>query len=178
MTLPLTGIGRREGRLSVRRGADRSLVRLTGGSLAVSFAVVGFVFLVVPGRVLALFNTAGNLLGMPASPTEAFTLYLALAVAYMYVVTLLAVQMARHPEVTAYPWLLVNAKAASAVVCLILFATQDHYLIYLSNTLIDGAIAASVWAIAVHGAARDDAPALTGVTARAGGATDPDRAAP
>jgi hypothetical protein len=134
------------------------LVRLTGASLAVSFAAVGLVFLVIPGRVLGLFNTLGDAIGLAASPTEAFTLYLALAVAYMYVVTLLAVQMARHPEVTAYAWILVNAKAASALVCLVLFAAQGQYLIYLANAAVDGTIAVLVWLIAVRGLSRDGAP--------------------
>jgi hypothetical protein len=138
------------------------LTRLTGASLAVSFAFVGMVFLLVPGRVLALFNTAGDVLGLPASPTDAFTLYLALAVGYMYVVTVLAVQMTRRPQVTAYPWVLVQAKAASALVCLVLFVAQDHYLVYLANAAVDGTIAALVWMIAVRAPARDDVPLATG----------------
>ena len=32
------------------------LVRLMGSTLAVTFAVVGLVFLVIPGKVLAAFN--------------------------------------------------------------------------------------------------------------------------
>lgn len=141
---------------------DRRLVRVTGAVLAVTFAAVGLVFLLVPGRVLALFNAAGEPLGLPASPTEAFTLFLALAVAYMYVVTLLAVQMARRPRVTAYPWVLVQAKAASALVCVVLFAAHDQYLVYLANALVDGALAVLVWAIAIRGSARADAADATG----------------
>lgn len=141
-----------------------SLVRLLGATLAPTFAAVGVVFLLIPGRVLALFNAVGDLLGLPPSPTDAYTLYLTLAVAYMYVVTVLAVQMARHPRVTSYPWVLVQAKAASAIVCLVLFVTQDQYLVYVANAAVDGAIALLVWALAVRGSARDDVP-VTGAGA-------------
>lgn len=135
--------------------------------MAVTFAAVGVVFLVVPGEVLALFDRVGDGLGAPASTTEAFTLYLALAVAYMYVVTLLAVQMARRPQVRAYPWLLVQAKAASAVLCLVLFAAQDQYLVYAANALIDGLIAVFVWALALRGVPEGVPQGAT--TARASG---------
>lgn len=131
-------------------------MQATGVALAVTFAVVGIVFLVIPGAVLAAFNWAGRGLGLPQSTTQAFTLYLALAVAYMYLVTVLAWQMARHPEVRAYPWVLVQAKAASALVCIVLFAAQAHYLIYLVNFAVDGAIAVFVWALALRRAPRDE----------------------
>jgi hypothetical protein len=39
----------------------------------------------------------------------------------------------------------VHAKAASAVICLGLFALQGHYLLYLANFVVDGAIALFVW---------------------------------
>lgn len=140
--------------------SDRDrLVRLSGRVMAAIFAAVGLVFLVIPGRVLALFNEVGEVFGLPASPTDAFTLYLALAVAYMYVVTLLAWQMARRPRDRSYPWLLVNAKAASAVVCLILFVVQDHCLIYAANALVDGVIAAAVWGVALRGPQAEDVAA-------------------
>jgi hypothetical protein len=134
----------------------RRLVRLTGSVLAATFAVVGAAFLIIPGGVLAAFNWAGGPLGLPESATSPFTLYLALAVAYMYVVTVLAWRMGRHPDVRAYPWILVQAKAASALVCLALFAVQDQYLIYLANFAVDGAIAAFVWWVALRTAPPDD----------------------
>jgi hypothetical protein len=149
----MTTSPQRRGRHWGLDGRDRRLlVRLTGATQAITFLVVGLIFLLIPNRVLAFFNAAGDVVGLPASPTDAFTLYLALAVGYMYVVTLLAVQMARRPQDTAYPWVLVHAKAASALVCLVLFAVQDHYLIYLANAAVDGTIAAFVWMLAVRGA--------------------------
>jgi len=146
-------------------------VRLTGATQAITFAVVGLVFLLIPDRVLALFNAAGDAIGLPASPTDSFTLYLALAVGYMYVVTLLAVQMARRPQDTAYPWVLMHAKAASALVCLVLFAAQDQYLVYLANAAVDGTIAACVWAIAVRGASPAAVTMATGSSVEDPGAT-------
>jgi hypothetical protein len=121
------------------------LIRMSGFSLAVTFAVVGLIFVAIPGRVLAAFNWLAAGLGWPESTTEAHTLYLALALGYMYLVTLLAWQMARHPDVRVFPWLLVQAKAASAVVCLGMFVLQDQYLLYLANLVVDGAIALFVW---------------------------------
>jgi hypothetical protein len=126
------------------------LVRATGMVLAATFILVGIVFLLMPGGVLGAFNAAGRALGMPRSTTAAFTLYLALTVAYMYVVTVLAWQMARRPDIRAYPWILVQAKAASSLLCLALFAVQEQYLIYLANFAVDGAIAVFVWWIALR----------------------------
>ena len=97
---------------------------------------------------------------------EAHTLYLALALGYMYLVTLLAWQMARHPEVRVFPWLLVQAKAASAVVCLGLFALQEQYLLYLANFVVDGAIALFVWWLCLR-AARSEAPEISSRCGRA-----------
>ena len=98
----------------------------------------------------ANLNRLAEGLGWPVSTTEPHTLYLALALGYMYMVTLLAWQMARHPEVRVFPWLLVQAKAASAVVCLGLFALQEQYLLYLANFVVDGAIAVFVWWLCVR----------------------------
>lgn len=143
------------------------LVRITGYSLAFTFAAVGVVFVAIPAKVLAAFNWLAEGLGWPASTTQSYTLYLALAIGYMYVVTLLAWQMGRHPEMRVYPWLLVQAKAASAIVCLALFALQDQYLIYLANLVVDGAIALAVWWLCVRtasgGVAQDALPGPVGV---------------
>ncbi len=132
---------------SRQRGAqvDARMVKITGTGLAAVFAVVGVIFLAIPSKVLAAFDWLAARLDWPASTTQSYTLYLALAVAYMYVVTLLALQMARRPEERVFPWLLVQAKAASAVVCLGLFALQEQYLLYLVNAVLDGALALLVW---------------------------------
>jgi hypothetical protein len=139
------------------RGSDLRIIRILGGCLAATFAVVGLIFLIIPGRVLSVFNSLAGSLGWPASPTAAFTLYLALAVGYMYVVTVLAWQMARRPQERIYPWVLVQAKAASALVCIGLFVLQAHYLIYLVNFVVDATIAALVWWVCLRPSLRSSA---------------------
>ncbi len=58
----------------------------------------------------------------------------------MYLVTVLAVMMFRHPESRVYPALLIHAKLASAVLSLALFLVQAHYLIYVANFIVDGCL--------------------------------------
>lgn len=132
------------------RAPNLRLLRTVALGLATTFVTVGLVFLFIPGKVLSAFNWLAEGMGWPSSPTAPYTLYLALAVGYMYVVTVLAVQMARHPEERIYPWVLVNAKAASALACLGLFSLQAQYLIYLVNFGVDGAIAVFVWWLWLH----------------------------
>jgi hypothetical protein len=141
-----------------------ALVRTTGFSLAGTFAVVGIVFLAIPGKVLAAFNWLANGLGWPESTTHGYTLFLALTAGYMYVVTLLAWKIARQPDERVYPMLLVHAKAASAVVCLGLFAFQGQYLLYLANFIVDGAIALAVWAICLRPVKTSVAAGATGLS--------------
>jgi hypothetical protein len=123
---------------------------MTGLGLVGTFAVVGVIFLAIPGKVLAAFNWLAAGLGWPESTTQPHTLFLAVAVAYMYVVTVLAWQMARHPDVRWFPWILVQAKAASAIVCIGLFALQEQYLLYLANFVVDGGIAVLVWLLCLR----------------------------
>lgn len=139
-------------------------IRMTGMSLAATFAAVGVIFVAIPGEVLAAFNWLAAGLGWPESTTEAHTLYLALALGYMYLVTLLAWEMARHPDVRVFPWLLVQAKAASAVVCLGLFVLQEQYLLYLANFVVDGAIALFVWWLCLRAARKEAAQDLQPAT--------------
>jgi hypothetical protein len=57
--------------------------------MAVAFAVVGLAFLLAPSGVVAAFDSLSLRAGLaPAGPAAGF--YLVLAVAYMYLVTLLA----------------------------------------------------------------------------------------
>ena len=104
------------------------------------FAAVGLIFLVAPGKVLDFFNYFSGSLNLPPAPASGFTFYLILAVGYMYIVTLLAFLMYRNPGNRIYPFLLAQAKLVSSFLSLALFCLQDHYLIYLANFLVDGAI--------------------------------------
>jgi hypothetical protein len=112
--------------------------------LMLLFAVTGLLFLFVPSRVLALFDHFSPSLGMPQCPVKGLNFYVILAVGYMYLVTVLAFFMYRHPDNKIYPQLLAHAKIASSVLSLALFLLNIHYLIFLVNFLIDGFIGAFV----------------------------------
>jgi len=118
--------------------------RAVAYGMAVVFAAVGTVFLVAPGSVIAFFNGLSGPLGFLPAPVFGASLYSALAAAYMYVVTVLAWNMARRPEEAVFSRLLVHAKLASALVSLGLFAVCRPYLVLLANGIIDGFIGASV----------------------------------
>jgi hypothetical protein len=109
-------------------------------ALMLVFAATGLLFLFFPDNVLALFNTISSWWGMNQTPETGSSFYLILAVGYMYLVTLLAFLMFRHPENRSFPLLLVNAKMASSVLSLAFFLLQAHYLIYLANFVVDGLI--------------------------------------
>lgn len=108
--------------------------------LMVLFAVTGIIFLVLSDQVMVFFNTLSSSLGMLQSPVSDRNLYLILAIGYMYLVTILAFLMLKHPENRYYPLLLTHAKLASSILSLALFLLQAHYLIYLANFIIDGLI--------------------------------------
>ena len=112
--------------------------------LMLIFAVTGLLFLAIPDQVLNLFNNLSGNFRMPEAPLTGFNFYLILAVGYMYLVTLLAFLMFRHPENKYFPQLLAHAKITSSLLSLGLFIFHAHYLIYLSNFIIDGIIGAGV----------------------------------
>lgn len=114
--------------------------------LAVVFAVVGALFLIIPGETLAFFNALSRRLGLAEGPAGR-SFFVVLAGAYMYVVTVLAWQMFRRPEDKAYPLLLGQAKLASAVLSFLMFAVQAPWLIYLVNGAVDGALGLLVLAL-------------------------------
>ncbi len=123
---------------------NRALIRAAGAVMAAVFAAVGLVFLLFPDAVLVLMNRLGRGLGCPEAPLTGAGFYLALAAAYMAMVTILALGMARHPEDPVRPRLLAQAKAASSLASFGLFIFHQGALVYLANGLVDGAIAAAV----------------------------------
>ena len=112
--------------------------------LMLLFACTGILFLFFPENVQGLFNTMSTWFGMVQSPVIDFNFYLILAVGYMYLVSLLAFLMFRHPENRYFPFLLVNAKFASSVLSLAFFILHAQYLIYLTNFVVDGVIGIAV----------------------------------
>ncbi len=114
-------------------------------AFCIIFLVVGFIFLILPGKVLVFFNTLSSRLEMPPSPVDGVDLYLALAVAYMYLVGLMAFLMWRHPENPHFPFFLAHGKLASSLLSLLFFAAHRPYLIFLVNFVVDGLIGAAAW---------------------------------
>jgi hypothetical protein len=114
--------------------------KLISLSLAIVFAVVGLIFLIIPNTVLMFFNDISNYLGMPQSSVQGVNFYLVLAVGYMYLVTLLAYFMYRCPQDKRLTLLLANGKLASSILSLYFFLMLQPYLIYIINCIIDGLI--------------------------------------
>ena len=109
-------------------------------SLAVIFGLVGLAFLFISESILKFFNTISSFLGMPQGAVVGTNLYVVLAVAYMYLVALIAYLMYRNPEFRVYPFLLMNGKFATAILSMGLFLAVQPLLIYLANSVIDGSI--------------------------------------
>jgi hypothetical protein len=108
------------------------------------FAITGILFLSIPDKVIVFFNNISSSLGMLQSPVIGWNFYLILAAGYMYLVTILAFLMLRHPENQDFPLLLIHGKLISSVLSLAFFLLQAHYLIYLANFIIDGMIGIAV----------------------------------
>lgn len=111
---------------------------------AATFAAVGLIFLFFPDSALIFFNSLSGYFGLPQSPVQGTGFYLILASAYMYLVTLLACLMVRHPEQDIYPYLLAHGKLASSILSMYLFLMHQPYLIYLANFVVDGCIGIAV----------------------------------
>jgi hypothetical protein len=106
------------------------------------FALVGLIFVVFPAAVLHFFNSWSGLFKLPPAPESETGFFLILAVAYMYLVTLLAFMIYRNPKQKIYAQLLINAKLASSVLSFGFFLFQNKFLILLINGVVDGSIGA------------------------------------
>jgi nitric oxide reductase large subunit len=111
--------------------------------LAISFAVVGILFIAVPSGVLDTISDVGEWLGNNTrAPHTQEDLWLALAFAYMVVIT--GICLVAQADVVRYrPLLLVLAagKTASSLGSLAFFLIDQHVFIYLLNFLVDGFLA-------------------------------------
>jgi hypothetical protein len=135
------------------------LVVVTLRLLAASFAVVGGLFIATPDGVLHRIDQFGALFGSFATaPRSQEKLWLALAFAYMTVITGIALvvsfDVGRHR-----PLLLVLAagKAASSLAAGAFFLLDAEVFIYLLNFLVDGflvAVALACWRLAAPAEAR------------------------
>jgi hypothetical protein len=111
--------------------------------LAASFAVVGLLFIAVPSGVLDTISDLGDWIGsFPRAPHGTEQLWLALAFAYMVVIT--GICLVAQADVVRYrPLLLVLAagKTASSLGSLGFYVFDQDVFIYLLNFLVDGFLA-------------------------------------
>jgi hypothetical protein len=127
----------------MRGGKAEAFAVLTLRVLAISFAVVGILFIAVPSGVLDVISDLGELLGNNTrAPHTQEDLWLALAFAYMVVITGICV-VAQADVVRYRPLLLVlvAGKTASSLGSLAFFLIDEHVFIYLLNFLVDGFLA-------------------------------------
>ena len=117
-------------------------------ALAVVFAIVGCIFVIFPNSIPEMFNSIAISWGLAPTPAGEPALYWILAGAYMYLVTLLAISMYLHPENRLFAWLLVNGKAASSLLSFSAYLLHQHYLILLTNGVVDGSIGLLVFFLA------------------------------
>lgn len=116
--------------------------------LALSFAVVGILFIAVPSGVVDVISDVGEWFGNTTrAPHSTERLWLALAFAYMVVIAALCL-VAQADAVRYRPLLLVLAagKTASSLAALGFFAFDQPVFVYLLNFLVDGLLAlAALW---------------------------------
>jgi hypothetical protein len=121
--------------------------------LAVSFAVVGILFIATPNGVLDVISDLGDDIGsFSTAPETVEKLWLALAFAYMVVIT--AICLVVQADVVRYrPFLLVLAagKTASSLAALGFYVFDADVFIYLLNFLVDGflvGVSLLLWSVA------------------------------
>ena len=123
--------------------------------LALTFAVVGVLFVAVPSGVLDAISDVGEWFGNDTrAPHTQEYLWLALAFAYMVVITAICV-LAQTDVVRYRALLLVLAagKTASSLATLAFFVIDEPFFILLLNFLVDGFLALFalwLWVIAGH----------------------------
>ena len=110
--------------------------------LALSFAVVGILFIAAPNGVLDVISDVGEWFGNDTrAPHTQEDLWLALSFAYMVVIT--GICLVAQADVVRYrPLLLVllAGKTASSLGALVFYLIDEHVFIYLLNFLVDGSL--------------------------------------
>ncbi len=122
-------------------------------ALALSFAVVGVVFIVVPDPFLDVISDLGDELGdFSRAPATEERLWLGLGFAFMVVIT--GICLLAQTDVARYrPLLLILAagKTASSLSALAFYVFDQDVFIYLLNFLVDGllvGVSLLLWAYA------------------------------
>jgi nitric oxide reductase large subunit len=121
--------------------------------LAISFAVVGLLFIAVPNGTLDVISDFGELLGNQTRAQHGDEqLWLSLGFAYMVVIT--GICLVAQIDVVRYRALLLvlaAGKTASSLATLGFFVFGEPVFAYLLNFLLDGSlvlIALGLWALA------------------------------
>jgi hypothetical protein len=121
--------------------------------LAISFAIVGILFISTPDGVVQVMDDEGDALGSFAhGPDTEMKLWLALGFAYMTVITGIALVVSTD-VVRHRPLLLVLAagKAASSLAAGAFYLSDEHVFIYLANFVVDGflvGVSLACWSLA------------------------------
>ena len=119
-----------------------SFVVLSLRLLAVSFAVVGILFIAVPNGVLDTISDLGDELGFSRAPHGTEQLWLALGFSYMVVITgLCLIAQADVVRYRSLVLLLAVGKTASSLASLGFYLFDDDVFAYLLNFLVDGSLA-------------------------------------
>jgi hypothetical protein len=120
-----------------------SFVVLSLRLLALSFAVVGILFIAVPNGVLDTISDLGDELGgFSRAPHGTEQLWLALGFSYMVVITgLCLVAQADVVRYRSLVLLLAVGKTASSLASLGFYLFDDDVFAYLLNFLVDGSLA-------------------------------------
>jgi hypothetical protein len=110
--------------------------------LALSFAVVGILFIAVPNGVLDTVSDLGDELGgFSRAPHGTEQLWLALGFSYMVVIT--GICLLAQADVVRYRSLLLVlalGKAASSLSSLAFYIFEEDVFAYLLNFLVDGSL--------------------------------------
>jgi hypothetical protein len=147
----------------MRGETAEKFVVLTLRLLAISFAVVGILFIAAPNGVGNVISDLGDSLGtFPRAPHTEEQLWLALAFAYMVLITGICI-IAQTDVVRYRPLLLLLAagKTASSLGSLGFYLFDQDVFIYLLNFLVDGFLALlALWLWSLAG--RVDRPTAPG----------------
>jgi hypothetical protein len=138
-------------RVSPRKA--EAIVVWTMRGLAATFAVVGILFIASPDGVTERIDEVGDWFGdFDKGPDTAQKLWLALAFAYMTVITGIALVVSTDvPRFRPLLLVLAAGKAASSLASGAYFVFEQDVFIYLLNFLVDGslvAVALACWALA------------------------------
>jgi hypothetical protein len=110
--------------------------------LAISFAVVGILFIATPSGVLDTISELGaDLGGFVRAPHSSEQLWLGLAFSYMVVIT--GICVIAQLDVVRYRALLLLlavGKVSSSLSALAFYLFDQHVFIYLLNFLVDGSL--------------------------------------